>query len=218
MTFIHTSKDGFFTSRDEFCQFCHLIYERGLAAGTGGNVSVRCGEHIWLTPSGFSLRDTAAEKICVVNGKGDLIEGDTPTKEAGMHLGVFHKRPNINVVLHLHGPYIIAATTLLESGPDALPALTPGFTYHAYPLPMIPFMAPGSPGLAEAVAEALAERGTSAVLLKNHGLVTLGRDFSEALNIAEEIDEAARVYVLTGGKAPAIGPEHIDAIRSLRSD
>ncbi len=201
--------------REDFCRFCHLLYERHLAAGVGGNVAARCGTRIWLTPTGRSLRDVQPENITVVDAHGVLIQGNMPTKEANMHLAVLRARPDINVVFHVHGAYIIAASILLDPGASSLPALTPGFVYYAFPLPMISFMVPGSPDLAAGVTEALSEQGASAVLLQNHGLVTVGKDFREALDIAEEIDEAARVYVLTGGKAPPIAREHIDSIKSL---
>lgn len=206
---------GFSPSREEFCQFCHILYERHLAAGAGGNVAARCGKGIWLTPTGCSLRDVKPEKIAVVDAHGVLVQGETPTKEGTLHLSVLEERPDMNVVLHVHGAHIIAASTLLDPGPSSLPALTPGFVYHAFPLPMIPFMVPGSPELAADVTKALSATGACAVLMQNHGLVTIGTDFQKALNVAEEIDEAARVYVLTNGKAPSISREDIQRIQSL---
>ena len=210
-------RDDFSPSKEEFCRFCHLLYKRHLAAGVGGNIAARSGNRILLTPTDYSLRDLHPDTVSVVNEKGLLMEGDKPTKEANMHLRILRERPDINVVFHLHGPHIIAASTMFEPGPSTLPALTPGFVYYAYPLPMILFMVPGSPDLAKSVSEALSGKGSYAVLLKNHGLVTVGKSFEEALNIAEEIDEAARVYVLTGGKAPPIPAENIDKIKSLRN-
>jgi ribulose-5-phosphate 4-epimerase/fuculose-1-phosphate aldolase len=205
----------FSPSREDFCGCCRLLYERHLATGVGGNVAARSGSRIWLTPTGCSLRDVQPEQIAVVDAHGVLHQGDTPTKEAGMHLGVLRERADINVVLHVHGACLIAASTLLHPGASSLPALTPGFVYYAFPLPMLPFMVPGSPELASRVTEALSGQGDCAVLLQNHGLVTAGKSFREALNIAEEIDEAARIYVLTGGKAPSISEKHITAIKSI---
>ncbi len=210
-------RDDFSASKEEFCRFCHLLYERHLAAGVGGNIAARSGNRVLLTPTNYSLRDLHPDTVSVVNEKGLLMEGDKPTKEANMHLRILRERPDINVVFHLHGPHIIAASTMFEPGPSTLPAITPGFVYYAYPLSLLPFMVPGTGDLAKAVTQELSGKGAYAVLLKNHGLITVGKSFEEALNIAEEIDEAARVYVLTGGKAPPIPAENIGQIKSLRN-
>jgi len=211
----HPQDSDFSPSKEAFCRFCRLLYERGLTTGAGGNVAARCRDGIWLTPTGWSLRDVHPEQIAVVNGHGDVIGGRTPTKEAGMHMGILGKRPDIRVIFHVHGACLIAASTLLDPGPSSLPALTPGFVHCAFPLPMLPFLVPGSPELAAAVAETFSSQGVCAVLLQNHGLVTAGKDFHEAMNIAEEIDEAARVLVLTQGKAPSLSPVHIREIQAI---
>ena len=217
MTSRNDQKDDFSPSKQKFCRFSHLLYERHLTAGVGGNIAARFSNRILLTPTDYSLRDIHPDRVSVVNKKGFLIKGEQPTKEADMHLRILGQRPDINVVFHLHGPHIIAASTMFEPGSSTLPALTPGFAYYAYPLPMLPFMVPGSPHLAKHVSAALSGKGAYAVLLKNHGLVTVGKSFEEALNIAEEIDESALVYILTGGKASSIPAENIDKIKSLRN-
>lgn len=175
-------------------------------------MAARSGDNILLTPSGYSLRDVEPDMVVTVNGEGIVIEGSNPTKDSNMHLGVLHARPDINVVFHVHGAYIVAASVMLEPGPDTLPPLTPGFVYYAHPLPMIPFFVPGTQILAKTVAEKFSKRQHRAVLLQNHGLVTLGKDFQEAFNAAEEVDEAARIFVLTGGKARAIPSEDLSKI------
>jgi ribulose-5-phosphate 4-epimerase/fuculose-1-phosphate aldolase len=190
-----------------------LLYERHLVSGVGGNMSARANDSIFLTPSGYSLRDMEPDVVVKVNNGGEILEGGTPTKDAGMHIGILRAQPSVNVVCHVHGAYIVAATTLLEPGPETLPALTPGFTFYAYPLPMIPFFVPGTETLAESVIRELSDRKCRALLLQNHGLVTVGKDFEEALNVAEEIDEAARIFVLTDGRAKAIPRKYLERLR-----
>jgi ribulose-5-phosphate 4-epimerase/fuculose-1-phosphate aldolase len=199
-------------SKEDFCRFCHLLYDRHLVSGVGGNMAARAADTILLTPSGYSLRDVKSDMVAVLSNKGDVLQGMDPTKDADMHLNILRIRADVNVVCHVHGAFIIAASTLMEPGSNSLPPVTPGFVHYAYPLPMLPFMVPGTDKLARTVAKALSYKGSRAVLLQNHGLVTTGIDFEEALNIAEEIEEAARVVVLTEGKSRTIPAEEIDKI------
>jgi len=200
-------------SKAEFCRFCHLLYERHLVSGVGGNVAARAGSEIFLSPSGYSLRDVELDLVVTVDLEGMVPKGPQPTKDADMHLGILRTRPDAQVVFHVHGAHIIAATAMLSPGPDTLPPLTPGFVYYAHPLPMIPFMVPGTNLLAQTVVKNMTMGSHRAILLQNHGLVVVGRDFQEALNVAEEIDEAARIYILTGGKGRTIPSRDIGKIR-----
>jgi ribulose-5-phosphate 4-epimerase/fuculose-1-phosphate aldolase len=205
---------GLKISRDEFCRYCHLLYDRDLVTGVGGNLSVRIQSGIYITPSGFSLREVSPEKVVRIDLGGEVLEGGIPTSDKILHLNILNERSDVNVVCHTHGAFIVAASCILDPGPSSLPPLTPGFVYFSYPLPLIPFCVPGSQDLARAAVEKIRTSDCSAVLLQNHGLVTLGSDFSEALNIAEEIDEAAKIFVLTHGKARHIPEEDIERIKA----
>lgn len=190
--------------KKEFCSWCHLVYARRLVSGAGGNLSARMGDIVLVTPTGRSLRDMTPALVVEMDLDGVIKRGGRPTREALMHLEILRRRPDINVVCHVHGDYIIAAGIMLNPGAASIPPITPGFAYAAYPLPLLPFLVPGSEELSMAVAEAVSSSGKSAVLLQSHGLVTAGSDYGEAVNIAEEIDEAARIYVLSRGKAPSL--------------
>ena len=206
-------KENFMSaSKEGFCQACHLLYERRLVTGSGGNLSLRVGGKVYLTPTGCSLRDMSPDMVVTVDMDGQVLEGVKPTMEAGMHLGLLRERQDINVVCHVHGAYIIAASSTLFPAPDTFPPLTPGFVYHAHPLPMLPFMVPGTRVLAETVTRELSLPTRKALVLQNHGLVTLGKDLKEALNVAEEIDDVARICVFTKGKAKVISYEDIGKI------
>jgi ribulose-5-phosphate 4-epimerase/fuculose-1-phosphate aldolase len=200
-------------SKEDFCLFCRLLYDRHLVTGVGGNVSARVGDKFFITPSGYSLRGLNPDMVVILDQKQRVLEGGVPTKDMEVHMGILGVRPDISVVCHVHGAVIIAASTLLDPGPDALPPITPGFAYFAHPLTMAPFRVPGTREFARASTEQFSHPTCCALLLQNHGLVTVGENFEEAINIAEEIDEAARIYLMTDGKAKAISEEDVRKIK-----
>jgi len=208
--------DKLAATKKRLVEACNLLYERGLVSGSGGNISIRADIGVVLiTPTGLSFKALRPKEISVIDLRENLLEGKPPSMEASMHLKVLDTRPDISVVCHCHGPYSVAASTLLSPGANSIPPLTPGFVYHAYPLYLLSFEVPGSSELAEAVAKALAKKGTKAVLLQNHGMVTVGKDLREAINIAEEIEEAAKIYLLTKGKGKILSDGHIAQIKKL---
>lgn len=204
-------------SKEDFCLFCRLLYDRHLVTGVGGNVSARIGDKFFITPSGHSLRGLNPNLVVTLDKKGRVLEGAVPTKDVEVHMGILDIRPDINVVCHVHGAFIIAASALMEPGPDVLPPITPGFAYFAHPLTMVPFRVPGTEEFAKAATEQFSHPTCRALLLQNHGLVAVGENFEEAVNIAEEIDEAARIYLMTDGKAKAISLEDVRKIKGSAS-
>lgn len=202
-------------TKEKFIEFCKLLYTRDLVSGVGGNVSAKDGERFLVTPTGFSLNDVNITNLSVVDVQGKLIEGAEPTKDLDVHLEILKTRPEVNVVCHVHGAHMIALSTLVNPGPSILPPLTPGFVYLAYPLVMTPFLIPGSKELTKAVIEHFTETESRALMLKNHGLITIGKSLQEALNIAEEIDEAAKIWFLTNGKADIIEEKGVKRIKEL---
>ena len=204
-------------SKEDFCLFCRLLYDRHLVTGVGGNVSARIGDKFFITPSGHSLRGLNPNLLVTLDKKGRVLEGAVPTKDVRVHMGILGIRPDINVVCHVHGAFIIAASALMEPGPDVLPPITPGFTYFAHPLTMVPFRVPGTEEFARTTTEQFSHPKCRALLLQNHGLMAVGENFEEAVNIAEEIDEAARIYLMTDGKAKAISLEDVRKIKKSAS-
>ena len=199
-------------TKESLADFCRLLYDRHLVTGVGGNVSARFEDAFLVTPSGFSLRDVTPENVLVMR-PGEAVAGPLiPSKELVMHFGIFKQRPEVNVVCHVHGHYIIAASVMLEPGEGSLPPLTPGFCFYSYPLPMSPFYVPGSAALADAVRARFADKNIRALLLQNHGLITAGANMAEAVNIAEEVDEAAKVFILSRGKSSLIPENLVDEL------
>ncbi len=199
--------------KEEFSWACRLIYARGLVAGSGGNLSLRTGDLILLTPSGYSLRDITPDLIISINAKGEITPDLKPSIEANLHLQVLEKRKDINVVCHVHGPNIIAATLFFEPGNSTIPPITPSFSYSAYPLPMIPYITPGTQTLSDETTKIFSNKKTKALLLQNHGLVVVGNDLREAINISEDVEEAAHIFLLSKGMGKFLSKRQVEEIK-----
>ncbi len=205
------------------------LYEHGLITPTGGNVSVRLPDtgHILITASQIFKGGLGPEHVLEVDDQGRPVREPPPTGssgarirpsvETGMHLAVYASRPDVGAVVHTHAP-LATVWSLFEEPVPPLTLEAVRFT----DLRTVPFAPPGSNDLAVRTAEALA-RGP-AVLLRNHGLVTVGRDLREALNITFALEESlktafmARLAVLCGfrgGEPALIPPKAVEFLRKV---
>ena len=188
----------------DLIRFCRLCYDRRLAAGSGGNLSVRApGTNVILvTASGVSLRDVSAQNIVAVREDGTLLEaprGLKPSKEIGFHLEVFRARPNINAVIHVHPAHAI----VFASRGTPIPLVTISSILKLKQGPIVPDDPPGSQELRDHVARAVAEAGpaVSILLLARHGLVAFGTSLGAAFDDAELASETARAALLMEGSS-----------------
>lgn len=204
---------GLDQEKSQFAEACRVLYDRGLVSGAGGNLCARIADMFLLTPTGYSLRDIGKDEISVIDDKHQLVEGPPPSRDMEVHLSVLKMRADMKVSCHAHGAHIIAASCLLHPGTDSIPPLTPGFAYLAYPLQMLPFLVPGSKDLEKAVIGALGRSQRRALLLQNHGVITLGKTYSEAIDIAEEVEEAAHIYLHTRSQGRVLTNQEVKAIR-----
>jgi ribulose-5-phosphate 4-epimerase/fuculose-1-phosphate aldolase len=184
--------------RREMAQLCRSLFERGYAHGSAGNVSARIGEHILVSPTNSCLGRLDPARISKVPLAGAHIGGDRPSKEASLHLGIYAVRPDVGAVVHLHSTYATVLSCLAETDVvDAMAPITPYLMMRVGRVPMVPYHPPGSGALAHAVrAKARQHR---AVLMANHGFVVAGKTFEDAVFNAEELEENAKLLVLTRG-------------------
>jgi len=181
-------------AKREIIRAARYLYKRGFVAGSGGNISLRIKNGCLITATGTSFRELRRDQITHLNMKGERLEGPLPSSEWRMHLALLALE-GIKAVCHIHGIYSIAHSITCEPSEDVLPPITPGLLL-AGPLPLLPQLLPGSQALAEEVFSKLKETGARAILLKNHGLVCVGKDLSEALNLSEEIEAGLKLYFL----------------------
>ena len=193
------------------------LFDRGLAAGSSGNISARLDDGWLLTPTDSCLGQLDAAKLSKLDWQGRLISGDPPSKEAFLHRAMYEERTNANAIVHLHSTYSAAVSCI--DGLDiasCLPALTPYFVMKVGRLPLIPYHRPGDPALADAIRELA--RSHSALLLANHGPIVSGASLEAAVYATEELEETAKLFLLLRNvPIRTLTDSQIDELRSVIS-
>ncbi len=187
-----------------FLETCHLIQQKGMVSGSGGNLSMRCDDGIMITPSGRSLESLREEDIVVLqeDGSYSCSTDCIPSKEWRMHLACY-QRPDVQALIHVHSTNAVAVSCLKNVNVTcAIPVYTPGYCIRVGNLPVLPYMKPGSIELSQEVARVIEYRNS--VLLANHGSLAVGHSLEEALNIVEEIEDEAKLYFVLGENGAAL--------------
>ena len=177
--------------RRQIVHYGNRLIQAGLTTGTGGNLSLvdRATGRVAISPSGIEYAEMRPEDVVVVDLEGRVLEGwCAPSSELSAHLALYRKRDDIQAVLHTHSVY---ATTLACLHWE-LPAVHYLVGFAGTRVPLAPYATYGSRELAENICEAIGDSG--AVLMANHGLVTVACDLKTAFVIAEEIELVARIY------------------------
>lgn len=180
----------------ELCDAAASLHARGYAFGSTGNLSVRHGDHVWISPTGASLRALTPASLACIDINGRILNGNRPSKEYPFHLAAYRAAgERANAIVHLHSTHAVALSCLATLDPaEPLPPLTPYYLMRVAPLAIVNYHRPGSPELAAAIGAAAADHNS--ILLRNHGSVCLGRTLSEAVDRTEELEETARLYFL----------------------
>lgn len=187
--------------RDEIVAVAKSLFDRGLTAGSTGNISVRLGDgNLLMTPTNASLGTLDAEKLSLVAPDGTHLGGDKPTKEAFLHSCMYCERDSSHAVVHLHSTHAVAVSVLSEIDPfDVIPPITAYYAMRVGRLPLVPYYAPGDAELALAVKAMAGQH--HAVLLANHGPVVAGATLRDAQYAIEELEETAKLFLMLDGKS-----------------
>jgi ribulose-5-phosphate 4-epimerase/fuculose-1-phosphate aldolase len=198
----------------QLCEVAGSLFERGYAHGSTGNLSVRVGDEVWVTPTGASLRGLTPARLARVSLAGELLNEQRPSKEHPFHTAIYRQRPEARAVVHLHSTYAVALSCLESFGGDEdLPPLTPYYFMRVAPLAVLPYFRPGSAALAGAVERAAPAHHS--MLLRNHGLICAGSTLSEAADRAEELEQTARLHFLLRGQTTRpLTPEDVKEVTS----
>lgn len=209
-----SDSDGLQAARAQLVSYSARLLDDGLAVGSAGNMSVRIGDRVAITPSGISYTEMRPDDICLVGMDGaELQSSETPSSETPMHLAIYAAAKakagaGVGAVVHTHSPEVIA----LSAGRDELPAIHYAITGLGGPVRVAPYVRFGSAGLAASAVTAL--DGRSAVILRNHGAVCHGRDLAQAYDRALLLEWLARTYrlALSYGEPAILSAAELDEV------
>ncbi len=182
--------------REAVAEASRRLAAAGLVRATSGNISVRDGELVAITPTGAELATLAPDDVAVVDLGGAQQWGALlPSSELGLHLGVYGSADGAGAVVHTHAPAATAVACALEE----LPVVHYEMLLLGGAVRVAPYATFGTPELAAAAVTAL--EGRNAALLANHGTVARGADLDFAVRATELLEWAAELYL----RASALG-------------
>ena len=204
-----------FELRRAICDIGRRIWTRGFVAANDGNISVKLDDnHLLTTPTGVSKGFMTPDMIIKVDRQGKKISGRLePSSELKMHLAVYEMRPDVNSVVHAHPPHATAfAVTGMPIYKPIMPVVIICFVW----IPVAPYGTPSTEELAETIRDHLGCH--DAVLLENHGALTVGTDLTNAYFKMETIELTAQISLIArmlGGERE-ISPENVDKLIEVR--
>ena len=197
--------------RAALVEYCLRMQADDLTVGTSGNLSVRSGDLIAITPSGVVYDDLTPEAICVIDPDGNHVEADLdPSSEVPMHTSVY-RATDAGAVVHSHPLYCTALSVTMDEVPPVhyMIALLGG------PVRVAPYARFGSPELAKGSVEAMTDR--TGVLLRNHGATTYGDTLAKAYTRSIYLEWVCKLYHQAKliGDPTLLSPEQLDDVAKV---
>ena len=200
--------------RTEVCALHAELPRNGLVAWTSGNLSARVpGEDLMvIKASGVSYEDLTSEAIVVCSFDGALVDGElSPSSDAATHGHIYREMPEVGGVAHTHSPYATAWAIVGEPIPCVMTAMADEFGGE---IPVGPFALIGDEEIGRGVVETLTGHRSAAVLMRAHGVFTIGGGPRAAIKAAVMCEDAARTVHLARslGEIQPLDPEDVDAL------
>ena len=188
--------------REQICLLAKSMFDRGLTGGSTGNISARTEDGgLLVSPTGTSFGRLDPARLALIDKSGRHVDGDAPTKEMPLHSAFYDTRSSAGAVVHLHSCHSVALSMMPDvDEDDFLPPLTPYAIMKLGKVKLLPFFLPGDPAMGEAVRGLAGKR--AAVMLASHGPVVAGKDVEAACNAIEELEDTARLAMMTRGMNP----------------
>ena len=199
--------------REEICTVGASLYQRGYTVGAAGNISARLDDGWLITPTDACLGRLDPAELAKVDLAGNWVSGAKPSKTLALHQGIYQADPAARGVVHTHSTHLVALTLAgVWRQDEVLPPITPYQVMKVGRVPLIPYRRPGDPVAAAQVAALAAPvRGA---LSERLGPVVWERSVSHASHALEELEETARLWLMSD---PRPAPLSEDAIEELRA-
>ncbi len=197
-----------------FVEACHEAARQGLMRCSSGNISKRLDDDRMLaTASGSWAEHLSRDEVSVCRiADGALLDGPRPTVEMGFHAGILRTRPDINVVMHFQTPF---ATTLACQERDATNYFViPEIPVYIGQIARVPYIPPGSQELTDAVIAVMQDHDM--VIMSNHGMVAVARDYAHAIQNAVFFELACEVISRSGDQVKPLAKEDVDKLLEVR--
>lgn len=194
----NTGKD----QANDLAIYCNKLHKSGLVGSTEGNLSVRLtNKTVLITPAGINKERVTKSDIVIISIDGQVVSGkNKPSSEYRLHLEIYKRRPDIAAICHAHPIY---ATSFAVAGKALDKVILPQVVAAIGLIPISEYGVPGSSELARKVAKMV--ENFESVLIRNHGVVSVGKNLEEAFNRMELIERYAQIVFNAAmiGKAQA---------------
>jgi L-fuculose-phosphate aldolase len=202
--------------RRDLVEVCRRMYQKGFVASNDGNVSIRIADNeILATPTGMNKGDISPDQFIKVNMKGELIEGYLkPSSELKLHIRAYEARSDVKAVVHAHPPistgFAVAGIALDQMAlPEVIATLGT--------VPLAPYATPSTDELAHSIDKFIGS--CNAILLSNHGVITVGPDVYSTYYTMERVEHSAYIIWVAKslGGEKKLNKENIDKLLSMKN-
>jgi 3-dehydro-4-phosphotetronate decarboxylase len=200
--------------REEICAAGESLFARGYTVGTAGNISARCSDGGLITPTDACLGRLDPAEIAKVDASGRHVSGSTPSKTLALHRAIYERNAGAHGIVHTHSTSLVALTLAgVWDEEDVLPPITPYYVMKVGHVPLIRYRRPGDPQAAAQIAARAAD--VRAVLLERLGPVAWERSVMHASCVLEELEETARLWLMTTPRPEPLGADAIEELRTV---
>lgn len=206
--------------REDICRTGSSLFARGYVHATAGNISVRTETGYLITPTDACLGSLDPAQLAEVDNSGLQTSGEKASKTLALHMRIYGADPLARCVIHTHSTHLVALTLSGVWQPDdILPPITPYFVMKVGHVPLVPYHRPGDPAVGDKVVRRIAAARAAgkpirAVMLDRLGPNVWHRTPSQASAVLEELEETAKLWMLSRPMPQPLTEPQIDELRT----